>query len=106
MEKQTILNHNATIGVEFGAKIIDIQGKKIKVQIWDTAGQENFRSLARSYYQNAIGVLLVYDITKRSTFEGVKGWFSELKENGNKNMEILLVGNKSDLESKRVISFQ
>jgi Ras-related protein Rab-2A len=74
------------------------------LQIWDTAGQENFRSITRSYYRSAIGALLVYDITRRDTFEHLKGWLEEVKTNGNPFMEVLLVGNKNDLEDKRVVS--
>lgn len=89
--------HDVTIGVEFGSKTIDLDGKNIKLQIWDTAGQENFRSITRSYYRSAIGSLLVYDITRRDTFDHLKGWLDEVKTNGNPFMEVLLVGNKTDL---------
>lgn len=60
--------HDVTIGVEFGSKTLELDGRKIKLQIWDTAGQENFRSITRSYYRSVIGALLVYDITRRDTF--------------------------------------
>lgn len=64
IENKTRTTHDVTIGVEFGAKTIPINDKTIKLQIWDTAGQENFRSITRSYYRSAIGALLVYDITR------------------------------------------
>lgn len=65
IENKTRTTHDVTIGVEFGAKTINVKDKNIKLQIWDTAGQENFRSITRSYYRNAIGALLVYDITRK-----------------------------------------
>lgn len=102
IENKTRTTHDVTIGVEFGAKIIAVQNssrdsRNIKLQIWDTAGQENFRSITRSYYRSAIGALLVYDITRRETFAHIKNWLDEVKSNGNPHMEILLVGNKNDL---------
>lgn len=99
IENKTRSAHDVTIGVEFGAKTIKVGSKNIKLQIWDTAGQENFRSITRSYYRSAIGALLVYDITRRDTFTHVKNWLEEVKVNGNPHMEILLVGNKNDLEN-------
>jgi Ras-related protein Rab-2A len=106
IENKTRTTHDVTIGVEFGAKTISVRNKNIKLQIWDTAGQENFRSITRSYYRSAIGALLVYDITRKETFEHVKGWLEEVKANGNPYMEILLVGNKNDLETERVITYE
>ena len=94
-------NHEATIGVEFGTKVIDIEnGTNIKLQVWDTAGQDAFKSITRSYYRNAAGALVVYDITSRSSFVNVKKWLEEARTNGNREMAIALVGNKSDLDSK------
>jgi Ras-related protein Rab-2A len=92
--------------VEFGVKTIVIGDKNIKLQIWDTAGQENFRSITRSYYRSAIGALLVYDITRKDTFIHVRNWLEEVKSNGNQYMEILLVGNKNDLEDERVVTYE
>jgi Ras-related protein Rab-2A len=96
--------YDLTIGVEFGTRMINIGNKQIKLQIWDTAGQENFRSITRSYYRGAIGALLVYDITKRETFNHLTNWLKEVNERSNENMVIMLVGNKSDLKHKRVVS--
>jgi len=98
--------HDLTIGVEFGARLVNIQASKtpIKLQIWDTAGQESFRSITRSYYRGACGALLVYDVTRRDTFVNVKRWLDEARCNSNPEMCITLVGNKSDLDSKHVIS--
>ncbi|KAG5841895.1 hypothetical protein ANANG_G00171870 [Anguilla anguilla] len=93
--------HDLTIGVEFGARMITIDGKQIKLQIWDTAGQESFRSITRSYYRGAAGALLVYDITRRDTFNHLTTWLEDARQHSNSNMVIMLIGNKSDLESRR-----
>jgi len=96
--------HDLTIGVEFGARMITIDGKQIKLQIWDTAGQESFRSITRSYYRGAAGALLVYDITRRETFNHLTCWLEDARQHSNSNMTIMLIGNKSDLEHKRAVS--
>jgi Ras-related protein Rab-2A len=93
--------HDLTIGVEFGAQMIKIDGKEIKLQIWDTAGQESFCSITRSYYRGAAGALLVYDITRRDTFNHLTTWLEDARQHSNSNMVITLIGNKSDLESRR-----
>ncbi|CAH0521063.1 unnamed protein product [Peronospora belbahrii] len=98
--------HDLTIGVEFGARMINIDNKQIKLQIWDTAGQESFRSITRSYYRGAAGALLVYDITRRETFNHLTRWLEEARQNSNSNMAIMLIGNKSDLEHRRAVSFE
>ncbi|KAK7945451.1 hypothetical protein WMY93_001179 [Mugilogobius chulae] len=90
-------------GVEFGARMITIDGKQIKLQIWDTAGQESFRSITRSYYRGAAGALLVYDITRRDTFNHLTTWLEDARQHSNSNMVIMLIGNKSDLESRREV---
>ncbi|CAG2195527.1 RAB2A [Mytilus edulis] len=87
--------------VEFGARMITIDGKQIKLQIWDTAGQESFRSITRSYYRGAAGALLVYDITRRDTFNHLTTWLEDARQHSNSNMVIMLIGNKSDLEARR-----
>lgn len=97
--------HDLTIGVEFGARMISVQdGTQIKLQIWDTAGQESFRSITRSYYRGAAGALLVYDITRRDTFQHLSRWLEEAKQHAHPNMVILLIGNKNDLEHRRAVS--
>jgi Ras-related protein Rab-2A len=105
-DKRFHTDHDLTIGVEFGARMITIDNKQIKLQIWDTAGQESFRAITRSYYRGAHGALLVYDITRRETFNHLKGWLTEVREHSNKEMVIMLIGNKSDLENKRAISYE
>lgn len=98
--------HDLTIGVEFGARMIEIDNRQIKLQIWDTAGQESFRSITRSYYRGAAGALLVYDITRRETFNHLARWLEEARTNANSNMVIMLIGNKSDLEHRRSVSYE
>ena len=93
--------HELTIGVEFGAKTIEINGKSIKIQIWDTAGQEAFQAITRTYYKGAIGALLVYDITRKDTFIHVTKWLEEVRNNSSKTITVILIGNKKDLEDKR-----
>mmetsp|Transcript_7761 Transcript_7761/g.11311 ORF Transcript_7761/g.11311 Transcript_7761/m.11311 type:complete len:216 (+) Transcript_7761:140-787(+) len=97
--------HDLTIGVEFGARMITVEdSKQIKLQIWDTAGQESFRSITRSYYRGAAGALLVYDITRRDTFKHLSRWLDEARQHSQSNMVIMLIGNKSDLEHRRAVS--
>merc|ERR1711988_1345823 len=96
--------HDLTIGVEFGARMITIDSRQIKLQIWDTAGQESFRSITRSYYRGAAGALLVYDITRRETFNHLTSWLDDARQHSNSNMTIMLIGNKSDLEHRRAVS--
>mmetsp|Transcript_10780 Transcript_10780/g.24161 ORF Transcript_10780/g.24161 Transcript_10780/m.24161 type:complete len:210 (-) Transcript_10780:236-865(-) len=97
--------HDLTIGVEFGARMITVQNEtQVKLQIWDTAGQESFRSITRSYYRGAAGALLVYDITRRDTFQHLGRWLEEAKQHAQPNMVILLIGNKNDLEHRRAVS--
>ncbi|XP_019167711.1 PREDICTED: ras-related protein RABB1b-like [Ipomoea nil] len=93
--------HDVTIGVEFGARMVTIDGRLIKLHIWDTAGQETFRSITRSYYRGAAGALLVYDITRRETFNHLASWLEDARQHANANMTIMLVGNKSDLADHR-----
>lgn len=84
--------------------MVSINGCQIKLQIWDTAGQESFRSITRSYYRGAAGALLVYDITRRETFTHLAQWLEEARQNSNSNMVVMLIGNKSDLEHRRAVS--
>jgi len=95
--------HELTIGVEFGGKTIQVNGKNIKIQIWDTAGQEAFQAITRTYYKGATGALVVYDITRRDTFNHVTKWLDEVRANALKEIQIILIGNKKDLEDKRQV---
>ncbi len=94
-----------TIGVDFKIKTLNINNKNIKLQIWDTAGQERFRTIISSYYRGAHGILLIFDVTETESFESLKNWLIEIEKNTNKNVIKLLIGNKCDLDEKRVISF-
>jgi len=94
-----------TIGVEFGSKVVEVGGKYVKLQIWDTAGQERFRSVTRSYYRGAAGALLVYDITSRDSYNHISSWLADARSLANPDIVIILVGNKSDLEAGREVTF-
>ncbi len=93
----------STIGVDFKIRTIQLDGKTIKLQIWDTAGQERFRTITSSYYRGAHGIIVVYDTTDSETFEHVKTWLHEIDRYASENVNKLLVGNKSDLTSKRQV---
>ena len=95
----------STIGVDFKIRTIELDGKTIKLQIWDTAGQERFRTITSSYYRGAHGIIIVYDITDRDSFDNVKQWLNEIDRYACENVNKLLVGNKSDLDSKRQVDF-
>ena len=98
--------YEITVGVEFGAKTIEVEGgDKVKLQIWDTAGQESFKSITRAYYRAAAVALIVYDITARDSFEAISNWLEECRLNGNPEMTLVLVGNKTDLAAQRQVSF-
>ena len=100
--------YQLTIGVEFGAKNITISNKTYRIQIWDTAGQENFRSITRAYYKNSACALVVYDITNRESFDNVSTWIEDCRNQSPQTIFMVLVGNKTDLdlENKRVVSFE
>ena len=93
-----------TIGVDFKIKTFEIDSSKIKMQIWDTAGQERFKNIIASYYRGAHGILLLYDVTDKDSFKNLSNWLIEIEKNSSKNVIKVLIGNKSDLEDKRVIS--
>lgn len=95
-----------TIGVEFGTRIIETAGQKIKLQIWDTAGQERFRAVTRSYYRGAAGALMVYDITRRNTYNHLSSWLTDARNLTNPNTVIFLIGNKTDLEAQREVTYE
>jgi len=95
----------STIGVDFKIRTIDLDAKTIKLQIWDTAGQERFRTITSSYYRGAHGIIVVYDTTDLESFNNVKQWLHEIDRYASENVNKLLVGNKSDLTSKRAVSF-
>lgn len=95
-------NHLATVGIEFFTKEETINGKKIRVKIWDTAGQEQYKALTKNFFRNSDGVIIVYDVTARETFEKVQGWVQSINEytDKEKNIPKVIVGNKVDLPRK------
>ena len=94
-----------TIGVDFKIKTFDIDEKKIKMQIWDTAGQERFKNIIASYYRGAHGILLIYDVTDKDSFKNLSNWIIEIEKNSSKQVLKVLIGNKTDLEDKRVVTY-
>ena len=96
----------STIGIDFKTKYIKVRDASVKVLIWDTAGQERFKNITASYYRGGNGVLVVYDITDRDSFENLNSWLIEIEKNANKNVYKLLIGNKCDLEDKRKVTYQ
>ena len=97
-------DHSATIGVEFGCRVLESQGFRFKMHGWDTAGQELYRSVARSYYRFAAVVLLVFDLTNRQSFEHLYTWLEEARASASSTAVLVLVGNKLDLRTKRCVS--
>ena len=93
-----------TIGVEFGSKPLTIDGHSLVLQIWDTAGSENFRSVTRSYYKQVQVAFIVYDVTRKASFLEVKTWLKNCRDNAQRGLVIVLVGNKTDLGDKRKVS--
>jgi len=96
----------STIGVDFKIRTVDLDTKTIKLQIWDTAGQERFRTITSSYYRGAHGIIIVYDITDKESFDNVRQWLFEIDRYASENVCKLLVGNKSDLTNKRAVEYE
>ena len=96
--------YQITLGAEFGAKNVKIRDQIYRIQIWDTAGQENFRSITRNYYKSSVCALVVYDISSRDSFNSVNSWIEACKTQSPKTIFFVLIGNKSDLEDKREVS--
>ena len=98
--------YQSTIGVEFGAKNLIIKDIIYRIQIWDTAGQENFKSITRSYYKNSVCVLIVYDISKKTSFDNVYNWIQDCRNQSPKTILMILIGNKNDLDEKREVNYE
>jgi len=98
------LESKSTIGVEFATRTLHVEGKIIKAQIWDTAGQERYRAITSAYYRGALGAVLVYDVSKPTTFENISRWLKELRDHADSNIRIMLVGNKTDLRHLRAVT--
>lgn len=102
-----VKSHSAhTVGVEFNSRTIKLGDKNVKLQLWDTAGQERFRSVTRSYYRGAAAAVLVYDITKRSTFENLDRWLADCRALASPHLVVVLVGNKVDKEDEREVEYE
>jgi len=95
----------STIGVDFKIRTVQLEGKTVKLQIWDTAGQERFRTITSSYYRGAQGIIIVYDVTDKDSFNNVKQWLHEIDRYASEDVKKLLVGNKSDLDDKRETTY-
>ena len=97
--------HLSSIGLDCKFKEVQLKnGETTKIQIWDTAGQDRFRAIARNYFKGAHGIILIYDITNRESFENVENWINQIQEEVSEKVCIVLVGNKIDLEDKRLVS--
>ena len=103
IENKFIPNYMTTSGIDLKASIIEVRNKKIKVQLWDTAGQEKYRAITKNLFLKVQGVLIVYDITNENSFSSLKSWVKTIKDECGKQMQMVIVGNKSDLEENRVI---
>lgn len=93
-----------TIGVDFKIRNVSVGDQTIKLNIWDTAGQERFKTITATYYKGAHGIILVYDITDRNSFDNINNWLNEIKKHAGPSVVKYLVGNKCDLEEERVVS--
>lgn len=93
-----------TIGIDFKIKNVEIDSKRIKLQIWDTAGQERFRTITTSYFRGAQGILLVYDVTDRRSFESIRNWVSQIQQHADFHVNKILIGNKCDMLDEKVVS--
>ena len=102
IEDKFVLNYIATLGMDFKQKKLKLKnGQEVKLRIYDTAGQERFKSVAVSFIKKAEGVILIYDIGNKATFESLEEWIKNIKESGKENLPIILVGNKCDLPPEK-----
>jgi small GTP-binding protein len=96
-----------TIGAHFYSKVLEVKGETVKIQIWDTAGEEQYHSITSSYFKSAAAALLVYEVSSRTSFEEVKTWLKELKEKGHEGIAITLIANKCDVpDDMRAVSYE
>ncbi|XP_012349015.1 ras-related protein Rab-37 isoform X2 [Apis florea] len=96
-------NYITTVGIDFRNKVVVVDDTSIKLQIWDTAGQERFRSVTHAYYRDAHALLLLYDVTNKTSYDNIRAWLSEIREHANEDVVIMLLGNKSDCGTERVV---
>ncbi|KAH3726743.1 ras-related protein Rab-39B-like [Dreissena polymorpha] len=97
-----------TVGVDFFARLLEVKnGVRVKLQLWDTAGQERFRSITRSYYRNSVGIMLVFDISKRQSFDNITSWLGEAKFHIEPHQAVyMIIGHKADTDSERQVSYR
>lgn len=96
----------STIGIDYKYRIVPIDGKRIRMNIWDTAGQERFKTITAAYYRGAMGILLVYDVTDERSFQNIRNWMSNVEELASEDVDLIIVGNKIDSTTKRVVSYE
>ncbi|KZP17020.1 ras-domain-containing protein, partial [Athelia psychrophila] len=94
----------ATIGIDFKIRTIELHGKRIKLQIWDTAGRERFRSIIPQFYPGTLGILLVYDVTDAQSFNNIRAWHTTIEQHASKGVNKILIGNKSDRTDKKAVT--
>ena len=104
MDNEFKVEHQVTIGVEFGSFGLQVDGKVIKLQIWDTAGQESFKSVTRIFYRGAHCVFLTYDVTREETIANLSDWLKEIKQHASEDVRVYLIGNKSEMEEQREVT--
>jgi len=92
-----------TIGIDFRLKTVEVEGKMVKVQVWDTAGQERFRTITHNYYRGAHGIALVYDVTHEASFNNIRKWIQDVHTYAEQSVNIVLIGNKCDLDQKKTV---
>lgn len=97
-------NASTTVGIDYKAKKIKIDDVELKLTLWDTAGQEKYRALATSFYKNAMGIMVVFDLTNKISFENVRNWMRQIKKNADENVCKILIGNKLDAQYERVVN--
>lgn len=95
----------STVGIDFKVKTVIRREKRMKLQIWDTAGQERYRTITTAYYRGAMGFILMYDVTNEESFNSVQDWVTQIKTYSWDNAQVILVGNKSDMEAERVVTY-
>uniref|UniRef100_A0A8C9MRF4 small monomeric GTPase n=1 Tax=Serinus canaria TaxID=9135 RepID=A0A8C9MRF4_SERCA len=93
----------STVGIDFRNKVLTVDGVKVKLQIWDTAGQERFRSVTHAYYRDAHALLLLYDVTNKASFDNIQAWLTEIHEYAQRDVVLMLLGNKVDSAQDRVV---
>ena len=99
-------NYHSTIGIEFSTKSITINNKNLRIQVWDTAGQEKFLGITKNYFKDCCCVLIIYDITNRQTFNNLQNWINTIQNYCNKYITLYMIGNKCDLEEQREVNYE